>query len=74
MPGVLKYWRRSISLHRDGLDPQITRYINEVGFEELFRVLDLVVDHVWINALVEHWHLETHTFHLCHGEMGITLR
>ena len=74
VPGVLKYWRRSISLYRDGLDPQITHYINEVGFEGLFRVLDLVVDHMWIDALVERWHLETRTFHLRHGEMGITLR
>ena len=74
VPSVLKYWCRSISLYRDGLDPQITRYINEVGFEESFRVLDLVVDHVWINALVERWHLETCTFQLHHGEMGITLR
>ena len=31
------------------------------------------VDHALITALVEWWSLETHTFHLPHGEMGITL-
>ena len=74
MPGALKYWRRSISLPQGGLDPRITHYINEVGFKGLFCILDLVVDYAWINALVERWHLETCTFQLHHGEMGITLR
>ena len=32
------------------------------------------VDHTLITALVECWCLETHTFHLLHGEMGITLQ
>ena len=27
-----------------------------------------------IITLVEHWHLEMHTCHLLHGEMGITLQ
>ena len=74
VPGVLKCRCRSISLPQGGLDPRITRCINEAGFEGLFRVLDLAIDHVLIIALVECWYPETHTFHLPHGEMGITLQ
>ena len=72
--GVLKCRRRCCKLPRHGLDPRIARYITEVGFEELFKVPNLELDHVLITALVERWHLGTHTFHLSHGEMGITLQ
>ena len=45
-----------------------------MGFEGLFKVLEMEVDCALITAFVEHWCLETHTFHLPHGEMGITLQ
>ncbi|KAL0010797.1 hypothetical protein SO802_005905 [Lithocarpus litseifolius] len=74
MLGVLKCRRRSYSLPQGGQDPQITCYIIEAGLEGLFKVPKLEVDHALITALVERWHPETHTFHLPHGEMGITLQ
>ncbi|KAK9987990.1 hypothetical protein SO802_028229 [Lithocarpus litseifolius] len=74
VPGELKCRRRSCELPQGGLDPRIAHYITEVGFEGLFKVLDMEVDHALIIALVERWCLETHAFHLPHGEMGITLQ
>ena len=74
VPGVLKCRRRSCKLPQHGLDPQIARYITEAGFEGLFKVPNLEVDHALIIALVECWRPETHTFHLPHGKMGITLQ
>ena len=74
VPGVLKCKRQSCKSPRHGLDPQIARYITEAGFEGLFKVPNLEVDHTLITALLERWHLETHTFHLPHEEMGITLQ
>ena len=38
----------------------------------LFRSIKL--DHALITAFVERWRLETHKFHLPHGEMTITLQ
>ena len=40
----------------------------------LFKVSELEVDHALITTLVERWHPKTHTFHLLHGEIGITLQ
>ena len=74
MPGVLKCRCRSISLPRGGLDPRISRCMNEADFEGLFRVSNLAVDHVLITALVKRWRSKTHTFHLPYGEMSITLQ
>ena len=50
------------------------QYIDAVGLTGFFKVLDMEVDHALITALVERWCPETHTFHLPHGEMGITLQ
>ena len=74
VPGVLKCRRRTCKLPQHGLDPRIARYITEAGFEGLFKVPNLELDHSLITALVERWHPEMHTFHLPYGEMGITLQ
>ena len=50
------------------------QYIDAAGLTGLFKVPDMEVDHALITALVEQWRSETHTFHLPHGEMGITLQ
>ena len=50
------------------------QYIDAVDLTWLFKVPDIEVDYALITALVERWYPEMHTFHLPHGEMGITLQ
>ena len=56
------------------LDPRIMQHIDAARLTGLFKVPDMEVDHALITTLVEWWRSETHTFHLPHGEMGITLQ
>ena len=74
MPGIVKARRRKCVLPQRGLDPRIMQYIEATGLTGLFKVPDMEVDHALITTLVERWHPETHTFHLPHAEMGITLQ
>ena len=74
VPSIVKVQRPKCVLPRGGLDPRITQHIDAVGFIELFKVPNTEVDHTLITALVEQWSLETHTFHLPHGKMCITLQ
>ena len=48
--------------------------IKLLRLEGLFRAPSREIDHCLISALVERWRLKTHTFHLPHGEMSITLQ
>ena len=71
---MIKVRRRKCVLPQGGLDPCIMQYIDAASLTGLFKVPDMEVDHALIMALVERWRPETHTFHLPHGEMGITLQ
>ena len=54
-------------------DNRVIDIIKLVGLEGLFRAPSREIDLGLILALVKRWWLETHTFHLPHGEMSITL-
>ena len=55
-------------------DNRVIDIIKLVGLERLFRAPSREIDHGLILTLVERWRLETHMFHLLHGEMSITLQ
>ncbi|XP_030957668.1 protein MAINTENANCE OF MERISTEMS-like [Quercus lobata] len=77
VPGVLTCRNRDKGLLQggvDGLDPRILAYITDAGLDGLLRVPRMDIDHALITALVERWRPETHSFHLPHGEMTITLQ
>ena len=48
--------------------------IKLLRLEGLFRAPSREIDHYLILALVERWRPKTHTFHLPHGEMSMTLQ
>ncbi|XP_050255009.1 protein MAIN-LIKE 1-like [Quercus robur] len=55
-------------------DNRLINIIKLVWLEGLFRAPSREIDHCLISALVERWQPETHTFHLPHSEMSITLQ
>ena len=55
-------------------DNRVIDIIKLLRLEGLFRVPSKEIDHCIISALVKRWRPETHTFHLPHGEMSITLQ
>ncbi|XP_075665819.1 serine/threonine-protein phosphatase 7 long form homolog [Castanea sativa] len=74
VPGVLTCRHRDKGLFDGGLDPRIAAYITDAGLDGLLWVPHMDLDHALITALVERWRPETHSFHLPHGEMTITLQ
>nr|POE53083.1 serine/threonine-protein phosphatase 7 long form like [Quercus suber] len=55
-------------------DNRVIDIIKLLRLEGLFRAPSRKIDHCLISALVERWRPKTHTFHLPHGEMSITLQ
>ena len=55
-------------------DNRVIDIIKLLRLEGLFRAPSREIDHCLISALVERWRPETHTFHLPHGEISITLQ
>ena len=56
------------------VDDRVIDIIKALGLEGLLRTPGREIDHGLITALVERWRPETHTFHMPHGEVTITLQ
>ncbi|KAK9993864.1 hypothetical protein SO802_023567 [Lithocarpus litseifolius] len=56
------------------VDDRVLAIVRLLGLEGLYLVPSIQLDHALITAFVERWRPETHTFHLPHGEMTITLQ
>ncbi|KAL0007448.1 hypothetical protein SO802_008950 [Lithocarpus litseifolius] len=56
------------------VDDRVVDIIKALGLEGLLRIPGREIDHGFITALVERWRPETHTFHMPHGEITITLQ
>uniref|UniRef100_A0A7N2L1P4 Aminotransferase-like plant mobile domain-containing protein n=1 Tax=Quercus lobata TaxID=97700 RepID=A0A7N2L1P4_QUELO len=56
------------------VDDRVVDIIKALGLEGLLRIPSREIDHGLITALVERWQSETHTFHMPHGEVTITLQ
>ncbi|KAI4330529.1 hypothetical protein MLD38_028811 [Melastoma candidum] len=48
-------------------------YLRQAGFYGVAKLPFISLDWALITALTERWRLETHTFHMLHGEMTVTL-
>ena len=56
------------------VDDRVLAIVRLLGLEGLHLVPSIQLDHALITAFVKQWCPETHTFHLPHGEMTITLQ
>ena len=56
------------------VDDRVLAIVRLLGLEGLHLVPSIQLDHALITTFVERWRPETHTFHLPHGEMTITLQ
>ena len=56
------------------VDEHVIAIVRLLGLECLHMVPSIKLGYALITAFVKRWHLETHSFHLPHGEMTITLQ
>ncbi|XP_065637049.1 serine/threonine-protein phosphatase 7 long form homolog [Quercus suber] len=56
------------------VDEHVIAIVRLLGVEHLHMVPSIKFDYALITAFVEQWHPKTHSFHLPHGEMTITLQ
>ena len=56
------------------MDERVHPFVIASEFYEISRIRGINIDHGLISALLERWRRETHTFHLCVGEMKPTLQ
>ena len=56
------------------VDDRVLAIVRLLSLEGLHLIPSIQLDHALITAFVERWRPETHTFHLPHGEMAITLQ
>ncbi|QHO53030.1 uncharacterized protein DS421_2g44350 [Arachis hypogaea] len=60
--------------HTLALSNVILPYLREVGFGDTVQLRDFLFDNSLITTFIEHWHPETHTFHLPWDECTITMQ
>ena len=66
-------WRLILGAQRD-IHHSLLAEIDRAGFGGYFRLRFRALDHGLINALLERWRIETHTFHFTVGEATVTLQ
>ncbi|XP_075655193.1 serine/threonine-protein phosphatase 7 long form homolog [Castanea sativa] len=75
-PGTLDCRSRheELTLRGPMVDDRVLAIVRLLGLKGLHLVSSIQLDQILITAFVERWRLKTHTFHLSHGEMTITLQ